>query len=353
MQTQTSLANRNLSLDLLRVLACLLVIWQHVTESYYIAADGSFTAAAYASTIAWIDSLSRASVPLFIMLSGYFLLPMRDDSASVFLKKRASRVLFPFLFWCVVYAAVRSGSITAFLTHIACIPVNWGVEVGHLWYVYMILGLYALIPVISPWVRSCGKGEMRAYLLLWSVTTLLPYVHLLWPEVLGECYWNPTPMLYHFTGLSGFLVLGSYVRKFGAPSRLASAALLIVGYAATAIVFCKRAECVTSVIDVELSWNFCTPNVAMMTLGLFGLVSSVKLNPSSRISLAIAKASAISYSVYLAHILVLHRVHSAIAPHVASVSLAIPLIAVTTFLLTLAAMAICSKLPKSHCWLGT
>lgn len=35
-------AKRNLPLDLLRVLACLLVVWQHTTEFYYIGDDGVF-----------------------------------------------------------------------------------------------------------------------------------------------------------------------------------------------------------------------------------------------------------------------------------------------------------------------
>lgn len=348
---------RNLSLDLLRVLACLLVVWQHATEFYYIGDNGIFSAGNQASVIGWLNSLARTSVPLFVMLSGYFLLPMRDVSASAFFKKRFARVLLPFGCWCIAYAVYytfwRGDSMADCLVHIAHTPINWGTEVGHLWYVYMIMGVYAIIPVISPWVRQCGKNEMRVYLLVWAFTTLLPYIHLVWPDVLGECSWNPTPTFYYFNGFAGFLLLGSYVRKYGAPSWQASAAMLVVGYVITAAVFNHQASVVTQATDAELSWNFCTINVAMMTLGLFGLISRVKLNATSLVSRIVCHAAVISYSVYLAHIMVLNNVHEALAPHFSSVAVAIPLTATITFAITFAIMAVCAKLPKAHLYLGT
>ena len=129
--------------------------------------------------------------------------------------------------------------------------------------------------------------------------------------------------------------------------------MLVAGYAITAIVFNHQATVVTQAADVELSWNFCTINVAMMTLGLFGLISRVKLSHTSLVGRIVCRASVISYSVYLAHIMVLNSVHETLAPQFSSVAAAIPLTAIITFAITFVIMALCAKLPKAHLYLGT
>lgn len=73
------------------------------------------------------------------------------------------------------------------------IPVNFGVEIGHLWFVYMLLGLYLFAPVVSPWIETASRRAMEGYLALWAFTLCIPYVHLVFPELLGECFWNDTP----------------------------------------------------------------------------------------------------------------------------------------------------------------
>ena len=64
----------------------------------------------------------------------------------------------------------------------------------------MLLGLYLLVSILSPWLQVASKRALQGYLGLWAFTSLLGYIHLLFPEILGERFWNPTPMLYYFTG---------------------------------------------------------------------------------------------------------------------------------------------------------
>jgi len=53
------------------------------------------------------NSLSKPSVPLFVMLTGALLLMPEKvgEPLSVFFKKRLNRIGLPFLFWGVVYFA--------------------------------------------------------------------------------------------------------------------------------------------------------------------------------------------------------------------------------------------------------
>ena len=78
---------REFALDLLRVLACFLVVWQHTTECYYINPDLTVQTHEGMSIIGWMNSMTPIEVPLFVMISGYFLLPLRMD-VSTFFKRR-------------------------------------------------------------------------------------------------------------------------------------------------------------------------------------------------------------------------------------------------------------------------
>ena len=345
---------RNIALDLLRVIALFLVLWQHTSEYYYIGENASLVME-NAHAIGYLNSLSRSCIGLFVMISGYFLLPMKTGT-NEFFRRRFTRILWPWLLFCAVYAAYfifyRGDSLTQSVLNILHIPINWGVEVGHLWYIYMLIGLYLLIPVLSPWVKSCGKRELQLYIGLWAATTFLPYIHLAYPEVWGECAWNASPMLYYFTGFVGYLLLGSYIRRYGTASARASIAMLVVGYAATAWVFTARIPGVTNVVDAETPWNFCAINVALMAYGIFALVSKAKLKAGSRLSQLTVSMSVCSYAIYLAHIMVLNFYHDWIDPSIASILVKIPLIAICTLITTYAIVRLLAFVPRSKYWLG-
>ncbi len=346
---------RDYSLDVLRVLACLLVIWQHASEFYYIA-DGQYTVqAASTYTIGWINSLSRLCVPLFVVISGYFLLPT-PDTTSTFFRKRFTRVLWPFLFWCVAYAVYyvlyADQSWADCLRHIASIPVNWGVGVGHLWYVYMLIGLYLLVPILSPWLRQCSKRELQGYLALWVVASLVIYVHEIFPAVLGECGWNASPLLYYYTGFAGYLVLGHYLRRYGTPALLPSVVLLVAGYLISVWGFNSRIATCRMALPLELFWDFCSVNVAMMTLGIFGLVKHLNLTGRGWMGKVVTTTSVISYGIYLAHIMVLNFYHGLFDPLWNEVWIKVPVIALATFFTTIVVVWLLSHLPKARIWLG-
>lgn len=346
---------RLFSLDLLRVVACYLVMHQHASEFYYVTQTGAVVQNQNTFWIGIITSLGRISVPLFVMISGFFLLPMKDTT-PVFFRKRMTRVLYPFLFWCVGYAVFfmfyRGDTLSQMGLNILQIPVNFGVDVGHLWYIYMLIGLYTLVPVLSPWLRSCSKKELQFYLWIWAFTTLLPYIHLLFPGICGECFWNPTPMLYYFTGFVGYLLLGYYIKAYGSLSVAKSLLLVVVGYAVTASVYCSRIYQVTHVSDLELSWSFCSLNVVMMTYGVFSLFKAINCSRENAVTRWISDVSAKSYGMYLAHIMVLDLYFLFFGHTFSTTLVSVPLLAVLTFFTIYLVIKLLSYLPKSKYWLG-
>jgi len=351
--------NRNLSLDVLRVLACYLVIQVHAGEPFYIGEDGVFLRGEGAFWVNVYNTLGRAAVPLFIMMTGYFLLPVKS-SMSDFFKKRFTRILIPFVVWCVVYAFLpfftgQADLQTVFL-NILRIPVNYGTEIGHLWYVYMLIGLYLCAPVISPWIQTVSRRGLEFYLSFWIVSLCLPYIHLVFPEVWGECYWNVTPMLYYFSGFLGYAILGYYAKVYWSKPHAwdipAGLLLVAIGYAITFGGFAYLGERVTFVPEAELTWSYETINVAMMGAGLFLLVKRIRVSPDSRWAGWFTDISLKSYGIYLVHILCLELISPYIVAILPDPAAAIPVVALCTFIASWLLVKLISLLPGSKYLVG-
>ena len=209
-----------------------------------------------------------------------------------------------------------------------------------------------MIPVISPWLSACPKKEIQGFLALWGLTTLLPYIHLIYPEVLGECYWNPTPAFYYFNGFIGYLLLGYYIKKYGPLSMPYAITVSIIGYVITASVFCLRIEMTVAVPELELSWGFCTVNVAMLAYGVFSIFMNISASGESRFGNLVQNVSINSYGIYLAHIMVLNIFYRVLSPIFDTTLISVPLISICTFVCVYIIVRILSKTPYSRYWLG-
>jgi len=340
-------------------MATYMVVQIHTGEFYYIGPGGSVLDTHAAHLVGWLNSLFRSSVPLFVMISGAFLFPVRDEGA--FFRKRFSRVLVPFVVWCVIYAFYlywqRTINLQGALLDILKILVNFGTDVGHLWFVYMLLGIYLVAPVLSPWVESASRRSMERFLALWAVSLTIPYIHLVFPAIWGEAFWNSTPMLYYFTGYVGYAVAGAYFKRFHMqPSRslsLTALVLILSGYAITASGFLHRLSTEHVLPKLELTWGFETINVAMMTVGLFLLFKDIQpVDPNSAPWKLIRDVSQRSYGMFLAHIIVLNAVYGLLNGRLSSPLIKIPTIAIVAFLGTYALVSLISLLPKSKWVVG-
>jgi surface polysaccharide O-acyltransferase-like enzyme len=350
---------RHYGFEILRVFACYMVIQIHTGEFYYIGNGGTVINSSDSHYVGWYNSLFRICVPLFVMLSGYYLFPVNNTKS--FFQKRLSRVAVPFIVWCIVYAFyyyfIGATNFKTTLINITHIPLNFGVEIGHLWFVYMLMGIYLFAPIISDWVQNSSRKNLEFYLLLWALTLMLPYIHLIFPAVWGECYWNRTPMLYYFSGFLGYVILANYIKRFHSQPRafdyILGITFIIIGYTVTTYGFLHLLPIEKSTSALELTWGFETINVAMMTAGFFMIMKNVQIEKSNVIVMRLLfDLSAKSYGIYLAHIIVLNGVHEWLDPIFMSAAIKLPLVAITTFGLTYAIVKALSYLPKSKWLIG-
>lgn len=347
--------------DWLRVIACMMVMLVHSSEPFYLGSTGTdILSASDAFWVTTIDSAVRAAVPLFVLASSYLLFPLRKP-AGPFFKRRLQRVAVPFVVWVVILAAVLGVQSHDFAGAFRPYLFNFNMTWGHMWFVYMILGLYLIMPVLSPWAEKVSKRGEQAFLAVWLFTTLVPFFRLLAKnfsgstELWGEANWNEFGVLYYVSGFVGYLVLGHYFKKW-VPAmswkRTLSIALplWIVGYGITAgwfwAVMPKDFPVHTSIdaaVYMEQSWRFSGFSVALTVIAYFMIIRKITYSGFfyQEILLPLSKAS---YGTYLMHLALLYPICGVIRCCVPTWA-CIPLTALSTFIVCSLISIACSKIP--------
>lgn len=208
-----------LSADIIRIIAILGVVIIHTTNAVYTRVDF------FGGTMWWItillDSLSRISIPLFLLLSGYLLLE-KDESLQQSIKRIMSRIAIPLLFWTIFYIWFGTGIPSLNRLNLFIFPKIFFADVYHLYYLVIIIGLYFVSPMIRAYLRSTTyvsqKFLMNLFLILGMSEVLFQFV---FQGCLSQnffTWWIP------YTGLfvAGY-VLGKNVNKLNFHK-------LIIGY---------------------------------------------------------------------------------------------------------------------------
>lgn len=378
--------NREIWIDWLRVAACFMVFIVHSTEPFYLGGQGALilseTDAFWAS---FFDSFVRSCVPLFIIASSYLQFPNRY-SAIDFFKRRAVRVIIPFLIWTAVYAFVWGGPVENFKN----LLLNFNYAAGHLWFVYMILGIYLIMPLLSPWAEKVEKKELLIYLGICGFTTLIPLIRdwasggenlvIYGPSGLprqalfplwGEASWNAYGTFYYFSGFIGYLLLGLYFRKFvgelswkktlaiALPSYLAGHAICFGGFLRRVYETAQGSFPVEGLVEKAVWWEttWCNDTIGVALMAIAWILVFKKIKAEGRFYqkflLPVSKAS---YGIYLMHLLILVPVSGVFRNLLGSCSegilgfwttpVEIMASAITAFICTAIISVILQKIPK-------
>ena len=162
-------------LDVLRVLATCAVVLMHVLTGATDVTDASIVPE-YRSLLLSVMDLVTWCVPIFLLISGYlFLNPERTLTYPVMVKKYCRRIALAILLFGVPYAA--SELVVAERTfRIRMIPealkmTLMGHTWSHMWYLYLILFLYLITPLLKKVLRVLpvwGVVAMMAVIFLGS-----------------------------------------------------------------------------------------------------------------------------------------------------------------------------------------
>ena len=366
---------REIWVDWLRVTACFMVMVVHSTEPFYLGGEGTLVRTASDGFWAsFMDSLVRSCVPLFVVASSYLQFPVHYETGEFF-RRRAIRILIPLAVWSVVYALVWGEPVENFVGLLQ----NFNYAAGHLWFVYMLVGLYLVMPMLSPWAEKVSRKELQVYIAIWLFTTILPFLRV-WlggqPPVIygpsgipntakyplwGECSWNANGVFYYVSGMIGYLLLGLYFRRFvGEISWRRTLGLglgtFVAGFAICFGFFLSALR--TSAAGIypfegpvgiaaiwETPWMFDSTGVALMTIGSIILLRKITSSGAfyQKIVLPVSKAS---YGMYLLHMLILSQFSALYMKSLDCTPLVIILTAVSSYVCVAITAIIIQRIPK-------
>lgn len=285
---------RDYKLDIVRIVACLMVILMHSPmpnmELSGIIAVGN-------------TMITMPCIGLFFIVSGYLLLPVKT-SMKDFLTKRLGKVVWPTLVFTLFYIIVNTicdgGDIKSILKQIASIPFGAQGN-GVLWFMYTLMGLYLIAPIITPFIEKATRKELEFIIGLWAITLLWPYLMIVLSVNTGI-----DSILHSFSGYAGYFILGFYLKKYPIRINTFAALLLIVMPFFLYIGFKKMGI----ELGFEEGFSYLSLPIALMTLSVFLLLQKyVRTNKLSlTVRNVISDFSNCSFGIYLLHIFVMRRI---------------------------------------------
>jgi len=301
--------SRNIQyINRLRILAIYLVVTAHVAIWLAMEAE-PFTFDWWVG--GWLFYLGHASIPIFVMISGALLLDdSRQESVGQFYRRRLYRVGVPLVFWTAVYLTVRvfidgeSLSVGRTLRLILS-----GDPYYHLWFLFMIFGLYLITPAMRIFIRRSSPrtrlGAIIAGLLL--ANAYFQADVLLWD--------HPRSIFTMFLPYISYYLCGYELRRIDPkriPARYLVLAMIVSGLYLAAFfdVFMER----QGGVGVRYLFDFFSPPVVFLSIGIFwaAYLHDVRSKPlTSMRKTALEWIASTTLGIYVLHPLVLEGLRRA------------------------------------------
>ena len=296
--------------DVLRFLAIIAVITLHCSSDY-VEQYGEITPSAWWAGTAY-DGFSRLCIPVFVMLSGAFLLkPGKYITMKELFGKRMIKIILPLLFWSVIYICWETSTSVAgwkeFNVPDSIKSIFPGPAAYHLWFLYMMVGIYLVYPLINAFIGIAKDIDLKYFLIVCFVANTLVFImEKLWDWSLGFD-------LQAFTGYVGYFVLGYYLntRKLSTSAFRWFVLFFILGILLAVclpwILYQYNDELVTEFTESDF-----TPEVILSAAGLFMIVKYLLRNyqPGKWVFRIVNSCSVESFGIYLVHVLVMEFIFS-------------------------------------------
>lgn len=276
-------SKREYSFDILRVISMCMVIIIHVSNvysrSYGIISNQSFLFSLIFNTI------SRISVPIFLMISGALLLE-RDFNKKKYLNRIKKFIILTiiwdiiYLVWEYYYLGITYNNFYKLLLE----PFR-----AHLWYLYTILIIYIIQPLLKIILEKSNKKIKILLLILWLLfSTISIKISFIANYFTIFCY-------------IGYFIIGNYLYKYIKKNELKKYTLplfilIVISYGISIVLnymFSRRYN-----MFYNLFFAYRTPFIIIATFSFFTIIVS---NNNKKISNFIISLSDLSFGVYLIH----------------------------------------------------
>ncbi len=331
---QTTLSEQRLTWpDNLRALATMAVIVLHVSSTVLYEFEKVSNFDWWTGNI--YDSLVRWCVPVFLMVTGALLIP-KQNTFSEFIQKRIGKILMPFAFWSFIYLVILIYKHIMYANEIGSLHTIQIMLHGssyHLWYIYMLLGVYIVLPLISKKIQIVSDKNLLFIIMLWFLVLGLNYV----PN------FSLKPAVHVFLGYLGYTVFGYYLSRKNI-SNSVGLMLFLAGIIITSwgTFYLSNQQHSFN----ELLYKYTTPHIAMMAAGVFILIKNNMISDNTWLAKIKNIIAQHSLGIYLIHVLILEILNGiGLDWYFVNPLLGVPLTSICCLGISTAIVYYCSKNP--------
>jgi len=289
--------------DAARALAISLVVILHIVASLV---EKGYAVGKFNWWVAnFVDSVARIGVPLFVLVSGTLLLdPHRNESLATFFQKRFVKVLIPLLGWSVIYLVWRiyyEGE--PFTLQQAFRAILENTVAYHFWFLYMILGLYLVTPILRVFTRIATPNDYKYFLIIWVFAVCLPAFLKQFFGISMADFWVIV------IGFSGYYVAGYFLNQERYSERSFHWAIalyiiaLLVTFIGTYLLLRHNGE------YGPYFYEYLSPNVIVMSLASYYILRWLAYERIytriPRLKQLVSILCVTSFGVYMVHVLLL------------------------------------------------
>lgn len=325
---------REIWIDVIRAFACICVLLVHSPAKY----DGQIPGQPVLAPANYL--LMAWGVSVFFMISGSLLFN-KPQNLKPFYKKRFARILIPIIIWSVIYIFFDGLFVhndKSHLQRILSIPLYE--QSGLLWFMYTLVGIYLVTPIISTWLSNCSKKDVEIVLGIWGITLLLPYIKLLNPDAVAAIGANG--ILHHFYGFIGYALLGYYIRRY-VDIRIKSwkfVLMAVLAFGFPLFVYFSK------LLPVDVLNDSMSLSAALMSATAFLFFKDLDYK-DGRLLRIILKIAEFSFGIYLCHMLFLLPLRYWLTQFHINYIIQIPLTALFVGTLSYIFVWVLSKIPHS------
>lgn len=297
---------RNHLLDIARIIAVLAVVMIHSSATFVTNYELYTNEFIFGNLF---DSIARIGVPLFLMISGALFL---DENKKITIKsvlsKNVKSLAFITIIWAIMYSAVYN-VIFPLLTSKTISVKSFFISIVnghyHMWYLYMMIGLY----IITPFLRKFVSKENKNLVLFFIIISFV--VQFLFPTIDKVCAlhldidfigkWIDKFHLDFFGGYITYFLVGWYIVHVGV-------GLKYLKY----IIYCLSLISLLIIVfyvDFTGNYTIAYENIGALvfvySLGVFLAINNIKISFKEKTIRILAKLSKLTFGVYIIHIIVL------------------------------------------------
>lgn len=294
---------RNYSIDTLRTIATMLVVILHTSANYIInsTVETNILSTFWVSNI--IDSFTRISVPLFVLISGMFVLGRRETFQQSY-SRAINRILRPLIFWTIFYVLfnilfIKISGDTLNIKEIFFSVIN-GSPFYHLWYLYMVIGLYLAIPIINKCIAGINKKT------LWIIAFTLLTLGMI-NSIYNSYFHNQVFFIFWFINYLGYFLLGYLIKDY---EKKFSIKILSFTYIFSSISIAILSYFTMKYFGNLYFYGYLTPFVIIGAISIFKLFQQLNIKENF-----LSKISFYTFGIYLIHPALLHIIDFLIKKH--------------------------------------